>query len=346
MKAGVIMMKKTMKKLMAALLALACVPVTGMTANAVDGYWGTTSWAEFNGNEPLDHHGMFGDSIVYVGENNAGGVIRLVPRRNYMRFILRDDVDPAEAGKQIAEVLDAYFPGMAESYNTDTHHAKVQNVQLYQPWVGVNIEKTYDLNIPELPENTAALELNILRDLAKKHLLSAFYGWGETADYSVGYFSSDVMEDMHLEEAQEASVQAYLDEHHPGYTLERYKAEDIEPVDTNGKVFYRYRIALTEELTYREKVALACELYGAFQIRFNFGFLESSEQSALGHNALERPGDTNLDCAVDILDVIAANKHILGVGTLDKTGLKNADMNGNGTADSEDSLAILKKVLQ
>ena len=60
---------------------------------------------------------------------------------------------------------------------------------------------------------------------------------------------------------------------------------------------------------------------------------------------MERPGDTNLDCEVDILDVIAANKHILGVGTLDKTGLKNADMDGNGTADSADSLAILKAAL-
>ena len=36
---------------------------------------------------------------------------------------------------------------------------------------------------------------------------------------------------------------------------------------------------------------------------------------------------------------------ILGVGTLDKTGLKNADMDGNGMADSEDALAILKEVI-
>jgi hypothetical protein len=60
---------------------------------------------------------------------------------------------------------------------------------------------------------------------------------------------------------------------------------------------------------------------------------------------MERPGDANLDCEVDILDVIAANKHILGVGTLDKTGVKNVDMNGNSTADSEDSLTILKAAL-
>jgi hypothetical protein len=79
------------------------------------------------------------------------------------------------------------------------------------------------------------------------------------------------------------------------------------------------------------------------------GFMipESSEggEAVTGRNAMERPGDTNLDCAVDILDVIVANKHILGVGMLDKTGMKNADMNGNGTTDPDDSLAILKTVI-
>ncbi|MBR2088347.1 MAG: dockerin type I repeat-containing protein [Oscillospiraceae bacterium] len=60
---------------------------------------------------------------------------------------------------------------------------------------------------------------------------------------------------------------------------------------------------------------------------------------------MKHPGDANLDCEVDILDVIAANKNILGIGILDNTGLKNADMDGNGTVDSADSLAILKAAL-
>ena len=74
-------------------------------------------------------------------------------------------------------------------------------------------------------------------------------------------------------------------------------------------------------------------------------YLDSGSDTVTGHNDMEKPGVANLDGERDILDVIAANKHILGVGTLDKTGVKNADMNGNGTADSEDSLAILKTVL-
>ena len=79
------------------------------------------------------------------------------------------------------------------------------------------------------------------------------------------------------------------------------------------------------------------------------GFLipesEKGNGSVAGHNAMERSGDANLDCEVDILDVIAANKHILGIGTLNKTGMKNADMNGNDTTDPDDSLAILKTVI-
>ena len=51
-------------------------------------------------------------------------------------------------------------------------------------------------------------------------------------------------------------------------------------------------------------------------------------KTACAQNALERPGDTNIDCEVDILDVIATNKHILGVGTLDKTGLKTQSWMG------------------
>ena len=98
-------------------------------------------------------------------------------------------------------------------------------------------------------------------------------------------------------------------------------------------------------MTARDEFMLAIELYQNLGISARFFEFNSASGSLVGHNAMERPGDTNLDCEVDILDVIAANKHILGVGTLDKTGLKNADMDKNGMADSADSLAILKAAL-
>jgi hypothetical protein len=39
------------------------------------------------------------------------------------------------------------------------------------------------------------------------------------------------------------------------------------------------------------------------------------------------------------------NKFILGVKELDNDAQENADINGNGQVESEDSLAILKAVL-
>ena len=74
-------------------------------------------------------------------------------------------------------------------------------------------------------------------------------------------------------------------------------------------------------------------------------YMDSGAAKLTGHNDMEKPGDANLDGENTILDVIAVNKCILGVGTLDKTGVKNADMNGNGTTDPDDSLAILKAVI-
>ena len=52
-----------------------------------------------------------------------------------------------------------------------------------------------------------------------------------------------------------------------------------------------------------------------------------------------------LDCELDIMDVIAANKYILGVDTLCDTAKKNADVSGDGTPDASDALAIMKEVV-
>ena len=145
-------------------------------------------------------------------------------------------------------------------------------------------------------------------------------------------------------------VQNYLTEHHPGCMIELYKTDYNVDGNEDGTVtktpLNYYHVISSEELSYRQEIELGGELYEQFGMRPRGGFMESNNLNATGHNALEQPGDTNLDCEVDILDVIAANKHILGIGTLDKTGLKNADMDGNGTADTADSLAILKKALE
>ncbi|MBQ4466200.1 MAG: dockerin type I repeat-containing protein, partial [Oscillospiraceae bacterium] len=57
-------------------------------------------------------------------------------------------------------------------------------------------------------------------------------------------------------------------------------------------------------------------------------------------------GDVNGDSKVDIMDVIALNKYLLGSSNLDKTQQAAADVDKNGTVESTDSLNILKKVVE
>ena len=137
------------------------------------------------------------------------------------------------------------------------------------------------------------------------------------------------------------NVQMYLDKNHSGLTVEH-----VEEKIYSGYTDYVCIIRGVDSLTFREKIELAGELYENLGIEPRIAELQAPAKSTLGHNALERPGDTNLDCEVNILDVISVNKFILGAKTLDKTEEKNADLNGNGSPDSEDSLAILKDVLE
>ena len=57
-------------------------------------------------------------------------------------------------------------------------------------------------------------------------------------------------------------------------------------------------------------------------------------------------GDVNLDGKTDIMDVIALNKSLLGITKLDETARGNADTCKDGTLDANDSLILLKFVLE
>ena len=56
-------------------------------------------------------------------------------------------------------------------------------------------------------------------------------------------------------------------------------------------------------------------------------------------------GDTNGDGRLNILDVLNAQRHILGLGTLDGAGAAAADVNGNGKVDIMDVLLMQKDIL-
>lgn len=58
------------------------------------------------------------------------------------------------------------------------------------------------------------------------------------------------------------------------------------------------------------------------------------------------PGDVNADLEVDILDVIAVNKYLLGASTLNESEAAAADVDADGKITSTDSLMILKYVIK
>ncbi len=57
-------------------------------------------------------------------------------------------------------------------------------------------------------------------------------------------------------------------------------------------------------------------------------------------------GDTNEDGEIDVLDIILLNKFLLGGGKLTDQGAKNADVDGNGAPDANDSLNIMKFIVK
>ena len=368
MKDGVVM-KKMVKKLTAAVVGLACIPVTALNASGIEHLPAT--WNAFEGAHLITDDGYV---QLFVEESNLGNsvVYYVTPRMNYITIVIRDDLDVSTAVDRVANALDIYFPGIKDAKKNDNYYKLNNdgyNVQLIHK--GGDDSGLLDLYVsPKYLEQDGipeTLESSIRTALASHGLISEFYGFGETAQYVTGSLYNNILEECFSYYQVDAdkddpdallsgekywkdiptdwdAVISYLAEHYPSYTVEQYEKYNA----TKDETYIRYRINGIENLTLYEKLDFAEELRVKFHV--TNGYCYSLDpvlpNSTTGHNALEQPGDTNLDCEVDILDVIAANKHILGIGTLDKTGLKNADMDGNGTADSEDSLAILKKVLQ
>ena len=73
---------------------------------------------------------------------------------------------------------------------------------------------------------------------------------------------------------------------------------------------------------------------------------EPSETPSEDLPAVTKYGDVVVDDVVDIIDVIALNKYLLGVNKLEAQSKANADVDNSGKLDSTDSLNILKNVVE
>lgn len=79
------------------------------------------------------------------------------------------------------------------------------------------------------------------------------------------------------------------------------------------------------------------------RLSWNVG-MSGLDLDAVPESIMKR-GDVMEDGAVDIMDVIATNKYILGAASLDKMAEMSADINSDHTVDATDSLMILKEVV-
>ena len=366
-------MKNMKKRIAAMLLALACLPVTGMRVQAVDlpYVWGNTTWEPFAGMEPVNDRGFsrilakgegFGDvpGLIYIDENSTYYLYLVIPREHSISFTLRDSVDPDENAGEIAAILDRFFPGMLAAYEADPKNLKITDNDgnaLVNVWHSFGNPNEFHVWVKDLPENAQEIESELLLALAGQHLISAYYGWGETADYMCGGFDEalayynyyvvyDGNEPTRIPVDIEA-VQAYLDIQHPGYKVGKGKEGEIILREAGGLAYSgAFHIVPDKELSLREKAELAFELWEQFSLAPRVGLMESAASDPLtGRNAPESPGDVTLDCELSLLDAIALNKNLLGMESLCDTALKNADADGNGTADASDSLAILRELV-
>jgi|GEM_PF-519515 len=71
----------------------------------------------------------------------------------------------------------------------------------------------------------------------------------------------------------------------------------------------------------------------------------SSTETTTTPAKVTKYGDANCDGAVSILDVIALNRNLLIGEKLSDAGILNADVNKNGKPDTDDSLMILKSLI-
>ena len=203
-------MKKTMRMMIAALLAVACIPTAEVHAedNSNLWYWGTIKGEPFSGVEGMEqiqNGSLFGEnSLMYLQTimRDEGTIYRIYsvhPFENTIGFVLRDDLNVQDTIPQILEILDVYYPGLKDNYDAEASSAVVPtppspfdhtNAEYVFSYSGDGMFYLTDRRVEAFPEDTVN---QIQKVLASKGLISEYYAPGQTADYVVQYPIDDNM---------------------------------------------------------------------------------------------------------------------------------------------------------
>lgn len=330
--------------------------------------WGTASGEAFQDMEQLDHKGMFGDSLLYMrhidryvdrvaADPETGEPVRkqvhdvrdllytVMPRTNTLRFVLRDGVDPDAAKQQITAIVQKYFPDVTPDDPLNPG--------------------TFDIYEADETKRTAEVSESLMHELAGAGLISAFYTWGETADYNTvgcGYLTFYSPPDYRWNSEHEMvevtydwdAVRAWVQQNHPECEFISLTKEDVELAKTLG-VYHEelghvtfhdkaYAVIPPDGTTYKEHFALAAELYEQFGLCC--GFISPCAESAplLGKNSLAAAGDVNLDCSVDVSDAVLVSRFAAEdrEALITDQGRQNADVTHDGNVDAQDGAKLLQ----
>lgn len=374
-----------------AVVAAACSMVPVMQASAWY-CWGTASSDEYSEMTVVDDKGLlkwttwngaeYSDYQVAVQHSEAdrenpetGETVHdawdtlyiLKPRKNVFRFTLREDAENAE--QKMLDILEPYYSGITEmyhSYKEGNNFYGVEAAKGKKLTFMIHDAKPHEIEVYDYTENAGSRQMtgSILRELAQADLISAFYDWGQTANYqeadfryrdiplTYGAFSYENYKNQDFEtpapRCDLAALQAYVREHQLDCAVREVTFEDSYFVIDDKQIpdIY-YQIVPNTAMSLAEQFSIAADIYSLYGYVPLLEIPETaSGESAIGQNALRQAGDLNLDCAVTVADAVMLAR----IAAEDKSvqitanGLANADINGDSKTDTEDVTALLKQL--
>ena len=396
----------------AAILAGAMMLCSAIPAAPVSALycWGTADGKEFADMQQVDDKGMFkwigyggipgtprdyqvltyhysfdredtftdldtGETITEMRHHEGDPVYVVCPRENSFRFVLKKDLDEAEAETKMLAILDQYYPEISTLYLNYKNGNNYYGVEMAKGTVfPVTIYDVYDycIEISDRSETAGSVEITggIMRDLAKAGLISEFYTWGQTANYQeiwntypTAYYptsqkwnsSYNALEDVTYDWT---AIEAWVEENHPECEFICVTPDDIETAKLIGqydsalnKVFFNdnieqmYAVIPPEGTAFSDHFAIAAELYEQFGLAAEWSCPESINEQMIGQNALAVAGDVNIDCSIDVADAVLLARFCAedAAANITQTGLGNADYDGDGMTTILDVTAILRK---
>ncbi|MBR3447833.1 MAG: dockerin type I repeat-containing protein [Oscillospiraceae bacterium] len=267
-------------------------------------------------------------------------------REDKLQYVLRSDIDRTAAEQKAEEIVQKYFP----------------EKRPYECAKG-----TYLLTERDEALRTEERADSLMHELAEAGLISAFYTWGETAEYKeidhgflTVYDADGYIREREQEEGKTydwAAIEAWVRKHHPECEFVSIADKDSElgkKLDISywyhellwGNTFYA--VIPPEDISFADHFALAMELYEQFGLSPCAWptSLESEPGQMFGKNSLAVTGDANLDCSVDVSDAVLAARFAAEdrEAVITDQGKENADVNGDGSVTADDTELILKKI--